>query len=99
MATQEPTTPTEAIRPFQVDIPEEALLDVRRRIAATRWPDQETVPDTSQGVQLKTMQQLAGYWATDYDWRNCEARLNAVPNFITNIDGLDIHFIQVRSIH
>jgi pimeloyl-ACP methyl ester carboxylesterase len=88
-----------AIRPFRVDVPDEALTDLRRRIAATVWPDRETVADTSQGVPLETMQQLARYWATDYDWRPCEARLNALPQFLTEIDGLDIHFLHVRSRH
>ena len=87
------------IRPFHVDIPEEALDDLRRRIAATQWPEKETVADQSQGVPLATMQELARYWATDYDWRKCEAKLNALPQFITEIDGLDIHFIHVRSQH
>jgi hypothetical protein len=87
------------LRPFRVDIPGEALDDVRRRIAATQWPEKETVPDDSQGVPLATMQKLARYWATDYDWRRCEAELNALPQFITEIDGLDIHFIHVRSQH
>ncbi|MGO4525161.1 epoxide hydrolase family protein [Microvirga sp. 2MCAF35] len=86
-----------AIRPFRVNIPDEALSDLRRRIAATKWPKQETVQDPTQGVQLATMQALARYWGTDYDWRNVEARLNALPQFMTNIDGLDIHFIHVRS--
>jgi pimeloyl-ACP methyl ester carboxylesterase len=93
-----PPDPT-AIRPFRVDFPEEALVDLRRRIAATRWPDKETVPDASQGVQLATVQALARYWATDYDWHKCQARLNALPNFLTEIDALDIHFIHVRSKH
>ena len=88
-----------AIRPFRVDVPESELVDLRRRIKATRWPERETVADATQGVQLETMQALARYWATDYDWRKCEAMLNAVPNFITEIDGLDIHFIHVRSKH
>ena len=88
-----------AIRPFHVNFPEEALVDLRRRIAATRWPEKETVTDASQGVPLATMQKLAHYWATDYDWRKVEAKLNALPNFITEIDGLDIHFIHVRSKH
>jgi pimeloyl-ACP methyl ester carboxylesterase len=88
-----------AIRPFHMNIPEEALTDLRRRIVATRWPDKETVPDQSQGVQLATVQALAHYWATDYDWRKVEARLSALPQFITEIDGLDIHFIHVRSKH
>jgi pimeloyl-ACP methyl ester carboxylesterase len=88
-----------AIRPFQVNIPEADLVDMRRRIAATRFPDKETVNDFSQGVPLATVQKLAHYWATEYDWRKVEARLNAVPNFLTEIDGLDIHFIHVRSKH
>ena len=83
-----------AIRPFHVDVPDEALTEMRRRIAATVWPERETVPDSSQGVPLATMQELARYWATDYDWRRCEARLNALPQFVTDIDGLDIHFIH-----
>jgi pimeloyl-ACP methyl ester carboxylesterase len=87
------------IRPFQVHIPDEAVDDLRRRIEATQWPERETVGDTSQGVQLETMQELARYWATDYDWRSCEAKLQALPHFITEIDGLDIHFIHVRSKH
>jgi pimeloyl-ACP methyl ester carboxylesterase len=85
------------IRPFHVDIPEEAIVDLRRRIAATQWPEQETVADNSQGVPLATMQKLARYWGTEYDWRRCEERLNALPQFIIEIDGLDIHFIHVRS--
>jgi pimeloyl-ACP methyl ester carboxylesterase len=87
------------IRPFDVDIPDEALEDLRRRIAATNWPEQETVADESQGVPLAMVQKLARYWMTDYDWRTCEASLNALPQFITEIDGLDIHFIHVRSKH
>jgi pimeloyl-ACP methyl ester carboxylesterase len=87
------------VRPFHVGMPEEALADLRRRIAATRWPDRETVADDSQGVRLELMQDLAGYWGTGYDWRKCEARLNELPQFITAIDGLDIHFIHVRSPH
>jgi secreted PhoX family phosphatase len=89
----------DSIRPFQVHFPEEKLVDLRRRIAATRWPDRETVADDSQGVQLATMQKLAQYWQTSYDWRKVEARLNALPQFVTEIDGLDIHFIHVRSKH
>jgi pimeloyl-ACP methyl ester carboxylesterase len=89
----------ESIRPFRVNVPEEDLADLRRRILATRWPERETVPDPSQGVQLATMEKLAHYWATEYDWRRCEAKLNALPNYITEIDGLDIHFIHVRSRH
>jgi pimeloyl-ACP methyl ester carboxylesterase len=88
-----------AIRRFHVEIPETEIIDLRRRINATKWPERETVADASQGVQLATMQKLARYWATEYDWRNCEANLNALPNFITEIDGLDIHFIHVRSKH
>jgi hypothetical protein len=88
-----------AIRPFQVNIPETELTELHRRIKATRWPDRETVTDESQGVPLATMEELARYWATDYDWRKCEAKLNALPQFITEIDGLDIHFIHVRSKH
>jgi pimeloyl-ACP methyl ester carboxylesterase len=87
----------DAIRPFRIEVPEDALLDLRRRIVGTRWPERETVADQSQGVQLATLQQLAGYWATDYDWREIETRLNSLPQFITEIDGLDIHFIHVRS--
>src|SRR5215212_2529105 len=90
---------SDAIRPFRIGFPEEALVDLRRRIAATQWPDRETVPDQSQGVQLVTMQELARYWATDYDWRKVEAKLSALPQFVTEIDGLDIHFIHVRSKH
>jgi pimeloyl-ACP methyl ester carboxylesterase len=89
----------DAIRPFHVSFPEETLVDLRRRIAATRWPERETVTDPSQGVQLATVQKLARYWQTDYDWRKIEAKLNALPQFITEIDGLDIHFIHVRSKH
>src|SRR5262245_49969924 len=88
-----------AIRPFRFNVPDAKLVDLRRRIAATQWPEKETVEDTSQGVQLKTMQQLARYWATEHDWRKVEAKLNALPQFTTTIDGLDIHFIHVRSRH
>jgi pimeloyl-ACP methyl ester carboxylesterase len=88
-----------AIRPFRVNVPEADLTELRRRISATRWPERETVADESQGVQLATIQKLARYWATDYDWRKFEARLNALPQFTTEIDGLDIHFIHVRSKH
>jgi pimeloyl-ACP methyl ester carboxylesterase len=87
----------DAVRPFHVNIPEAKLTDLRRRIKATKWPERETVTDASQGVQLEATQALARYWATDYDWRKVEARLNALPQFITEIDGLDIHFIHVRS--
>ena len=88
-----------AIRPFQVNFPDAELAELRRRVNATRWPERETVADASQGVQFATIQKLARYWGTDYDWRKCEARLNALPNFMTEIDGLDIHFIHVRSKH
>ena len=88
-----------AIRPFSFRAPEEKLADLRRRINATVWPERETVTDASQGVQLATMEKLARYWANDYDWRKIEAKLNALPNFMTEIDGLDIHFIHVRSKH
>jgi pimeloyl-ACP methyl ester carboxylesterase len=87
------------IRPFQIDVPEDELIDLRRRIEATRWPEKETVDDPSQGVQLATIQALARYWATEYDWRKCEAKLKALPKFITEIDGVDIHFVHVRSKH
>ncbi len=89
----------DAIRPFHISFPEEALVDLRRRIAATRWPERETVTDQSQGVQFATIQKLARYWQTDYDWRKIEAKLNALPQFVTEIDGLDTHFIHVRSKH
>jgi len=88
-----------AIRPFTFNAPQSALDDLRRRVAAARWPEKETVADQSQGVQLKTMRELAQYWATDYDWRKCEAKLNSLPQFVTEIDGVDIHFIHVRSKH
>jgi pimeloyl-ACP methyl ester carboxylesterase len=87
------------IRPFHVSVPNDELVDLRKRVLATRWPDRETVADRSQGVQLTTIQQLARYWGADHDWRKVEARLNALPQFITNIDGLDIHFIHIRSKH
>jgi pimeloyl-ACP methyl ester carboxylesterase len=93
------STDTSAIRPFDFNVPQETLDDLRRRIAATQWPEKETVTDQSQGVQLATMQKLARYWATDYDWRKVEAKLKTLPQFITTIDGLDIHFIHVRSNH
>jgi len=102
--TMAPTSATQAadktaIRPFQVNVPAAELTELRRRINSTRWPDRETVTDESQGVPLATIQELARYWATDYDWRKTEAKLNALPQFITEIDGLDIHFIHVRSKH
>src|SRR6266487_839557 len=87
------------IRPFHIEIPEEQIDDLRRRIAATRWASKELVPDRSQGVQLATLQELARYWATEYDWRKAEAKLNALPQFTTEIDGVDIHFIRVKSAH
>src|SRR5215217_5390626 len=96
MATIESAT---EIHPFHIDVPEEDLADLRRRIEATRWPEKETVADQSQGVQLATMQELVHYWGTEYDFGRVEARLNAFPQFVTEIDGLDIHFIHVRSPH
>ena len=87
------------IRPFHVDVPDEELDHLRQRISATRWPSKELVGDRSQGVQLATMQALARYWTTDYDWRKAEAKLNALPQFTTEIDGVEIHFIHVRSQH
>jgi pimeloyl-ACP methyl ester carboxylesterase len=98
---QKESAPAEknAIRPFHVNVPEVDLTELRRRIKVTKWPERETVPDASQGVQLATMQALARYWATEYDWRKVEAKLNALPQYITEIDGLDIHFIHVRSKH
>ena len=90
---------SDAIRPFHVNIPKAELTELRRRIKATKWPERETVADSSQGVPLATMQKLARYWETEYDWRKCEAKLNALPQFVTRIDGLDIHFIHVRSRH
>src|SRR3982751_4159087 len=88
-----------AVRPFRVSVSKEQLTDLRRRIKSTKWPTRELVPDASQGVQLATIQKLSKYWASEYDWRKVEAKLNALPNFITEIDGLDIHFIHVRSNH
>jgi pimeloyl-ACP methyl ester carboxylesterase len=102
IATQpgsEQATDKSAIRPFRANVPETAVADLRRRIAATRWPTRELVGDRSQGVQLGTLRELARYWTTEYDWRRCEARLNALPQFTTQIDGVDIHFIHVRSRH
>jgi pimeloyl-ACP methyl ester carboxylesterase len=92
-------TEDNAIRPFRIDMAQEQLVDLRQRILATRWPDRETVADQSQGVQLAKLQELARYWGTDYDWRKAEAKLNALPQFMTTIDGVDIHFIHVRSRH
>ena len=88
-----------AIRPFRIDIPDDALADMRRRINATRWPDRETVSDLSQGIQLAKLQQFMRYWGTKYDWRNIETKMNSLPQFITEIDGIDIHFIHIRSKH
>jgi pimeloyl-ACP methyl ester carboxylesterase len=99
LATRPALAADSAIRPFKVSVPDQELADLRRRIAATRWPDKETVADQSQGVRLATMKKLVQYWATDHDWRQVEARLNALPQFVTEIDGLDIHFIHVRSRH
>jgi pimeloyl-ACP methyl ester carboxylesterase len=92
-------TDNAAIRPFHVSFPDKELTELRRRVKLTKWPDRETVRDASQGVQLATIQKLAQYWSTEHDWRKCEAKLNAVPNFVTQINGLDIHFIHVRSKH
>src|SRR5437763_1014828 len=92
-------TDDSSIRPFRANVPDEAVADLRRRLQATRWPDSETVADQSQGPQLAKVRELVGYWGTDYDWRKGEAKLNAFPQFKTNIDGLDIHFIHVRSRH
>src|ERR1041384_5250855 len=91
------TTPDTAVRPFRIEVPQHEIEELRRRIDATRWPTKELVADRSQGVQLAAIQALARYWATEYDWRRCEARLAALPHFMTEIDGLDIHFIHVRS--
>ena len=87
------------IRPFRVNVPEAELTELRRRVSATKWPERETVTDQSQGVQLATIQKLASYWTTEYDWRKVEAKLNALPQFMTEIDGLDINFVHVRSKH
>jgi len=87
------------VRPFRVEFPEAEVAELRRRVNATRWPGRETVTDDSQGVRLAMMQELARYWGSDYDWGSCAAKLNALPNFLTEIDGLDIHFIHVRSRH
>src|ERR1700683_2306299 len=96
---QEKSDDSIAVRPFEVGFPEVELAELRRRINATRWPERETVSDDSQGARLAMMQELARYWGADYDWGKCESKLNALPNFITEIDGLDIHFIHVRSEH
>jgi hypothetical protein len=94
-----PAATSDAIRPFRVDVPEEDLAELRRRVLATRWPDRETVADQSQGIQLAKIKPLVEYWGTGYDWRKAEAKLNALPQFMTEIDGVDIHFIHVRSKH
>ncbi len=99
MADTTTTTEVPSIRSFRVNVPDEELAEMRRRITATRWPTRELVPDRSQGVQLATMQELARYWTSEYDWRRCEAKLNALPQFTTEIDGVEIHFIHVRSQH
>jgi Epoxide hydrolase N terminus len=96
---REQATDQSSIRTFRVNLPEAELTDLRRRITATRWPEREIVTDRSQGVQLATLRELARYWTTEYDWRKCEARLNALPQFTTEIDGVEIHFIHVRSRH
>ena len=98
ITTDKPTSAT-AVRPFRVAFPVDEIADLRRRIEATRWPEKETVEDSSQGVQLKTMQELARYWGNGYDFGRVETRLNALPQFVTEIDGLDIHFIHVKSRH
>jgi hypothetical protein len=89
----------DAVRPFRINVPEAALVDLRRRVVSTQWPDQETVIDQSQGVRLAKIQELVRYWGTDYDWRKAEAKLNALPQFVTEIDGLDIQFVHIRSRH
>ena len=94
-----PAADAKAIRPFRVNVPHADLADLRRRLAATRWPNKELVEDRSQGVQLATLKELARYWATEYNWRKAEAKLNAFPQFVTKIDGVDIHFIHVKSRH
>jgi pimeloyl-ACP methyl ester carboxylesterase len=99
MAQVQPPTSSSAVRPFHIDVSQAQLVELRRRIVATQWPDRETVGDDSQGVQLEAMQEVARYWATDYDWRKCETKLNALPQYMTQIDGLDVHFIHVRSKH
>ena len=99
LPVQDETAGATAIRPFHIDVPEAALADLRRRITATRWPEKETVQDDSQGVRLAVIEELARYWATDYDWRRCQEKLNALPQYVTEIDGLDIHFVHVRSEH
>src|SRR5215203_7253384 len=99
MTQVEPSMAGGEVRPFRVEVREEVLVELRRRLAATRWPEQETVADQSQGVQLATIQALARYWESGYDFGRVEARLNAFPQFLTEIDGLDIHYLHVRSPH
>src|SRR6202521_1243315 len=94
-----PTPDNTTLRPFHLRAPQADLADLRKRVSATKWPEREQVTDASQGVQLATMQKLAQYWANEHDWRKCEAKINAVPNFVTEIYGLDIYFIHVRSQH
>src|SRR4030095_1292767 len=98
-ATTAATDTGTAIRPFRVNVPDADLADLRRRLLATRWPDKETVSERPQGVQLEKLQALVHYWDTGYDWRKVEAKMNGLPQFVTNIDGVDIHFIHVRSLH
>jgi hypothetical protein len=98
-ATMRAAAAEDSIRPFRANVPQQDIIELRRRIAATRWPDRETVNDRSQGVQLAKFQELVRYWGTDYDWRKAEAKLNALPQFITTIDDVDTHFIHVRSRH
>ena len=98
-AKEHPMSGTTEIRPFRVDMPDEAIADLRHRVAATCWPSKELVDDASQGVQQAMLQELARYWAAEHDWRRCEAELNALPQFKTEIDGVDIHFIHVKSRH
>ena len=95
-AQAQTATTSDAIRPFHINVPDADLAELRRRIKATRWPDRETVSDELQGVQLATIRELARHWETDYDWPKCETKLNALPQFMTEVDGLDIHFIHVR---
>jgi hypothetical protein len=94
-----PTKSLSSLRPFIAEFPQDEITELRRRITATRWPERETVTDASQGVKLATIQKIARYWGTDYDWRKCESKLQALPQFMTEIDELDIHFIHVRSKH
>src|SRR3954468_9715742 len=93
------TAEARAVHPFRIEVPDEQLAELRRRIEATRWPSSELVADRSQGVQLKTLQELARYWTSDYDWRRAEEKLNALPQFTTEIDGVNVHFIHVKSAH